>query len=175
MENPTTRGSPGIFFASEEDSRNQGGYQKKNSSRDRSVKEGVRKPILAARCAISLKDFFLNSPKLAEALAIFLQIKTRTILRKHLPGKIGKGNECLRGGERDKLGARYRWFKEYKIFEKTPNWRKPWRFFCQTRRHISIFPQQRKKPWRRSNSSGQQKSTTNNSGRSHHGRLLMIR
>ena len=53
IENPTTRGSPGVFFSSEEDSRNQGGDRKENSSRDRSIKEGVGKISLGARRAVS--------------------------------------------------------------------------------------------------------------------------
>ena len=63
MENPTTRGIPGVFFASEEDSTNQGGDKNKIFIGDRSIEEGVGKPNLGARRAISLKEKNLKTPK----------------------------------------------------------------------------------------------------------------
>ena len=60
-----------------------------------------------------------------------MKIKTRTLLRKHLPRKIGKGRECFKGGKRDKLGARFRWFKEYKFFEKPQTGGSPGNFFAR--------------------------------------------
>ena len=46
LEIPTTRGSPGVFPAGDEDSMNQGGDKEKISIRDRSIKEVVGKPNL---------------------------------------------------------------------------------------------------------------------------------
>ena len=63
LKSPKTCGSPGVFFASEDDSRSQGEDQKKKSGRDRSIPEGVGTTSLGARRAVSLRKRFLKPPK----------------------------------------------------------------------------------------------------------------
>ena len=63
FENPKTRGSPGVFFASEEDSRSQGEDQKKKSGIDRSIPEGVRTTSLGGQTRRFLEEIVFETPQ----------------------------------------------------------------------------------------------------------------
>ena len=177
MKSPQTRGSPGIFFAREDDRRSQGGVQKKKSSVDKSIPKGGLTTSFGARGGVSWMKKNWNLPKLAGALAIFLWVKKRTSIRMGLTRKNWEGTRAFQKESKEQVWGPVGVVQGIKKIETPPNWRKPWRFFRQTRRNISIFSQQWKKPWRKIDSSGYQKSTTSwhPTGRTQHGRLATIR
>ena len=95
---PKTCGSPGVFFASEDDSRSQGKDQKKKSGRDRNIKEVVGKPKLGARRAISLKEINLKTPKTGGSTGDFFANQDKKNSEESLTKKNWEGTRVSRRG-----------------------------------------------------------------------------
>ena len=102
---PQTGGSPGIFFAREHENSVQGEVQKKETGVERSISEGGLTTSFGAGRGGSLKKKIDTSPNWREPWRFFAK-QDKNMYQEEFQKKNRKGQEHLRGGQKNKFEAR---------------------------------------------------------------------
>ena len=106
LKSPQPCGSPGVFFAREDESSSQGEVQKKESGVDRSISEGVLTTIFGARGGGSLKKTILKPPQRGGSPGDFSSVKTRTCIRRGPKRRKREGTRAYQRGSKEQVWGR---------------------------------------------------------------------
>ena len=106
MKIPQTGGSPGVFFTREDGNSSKGGVQRKETGVDRSISEVGLMTSFGDGRGGSLKKKILKPPQTGGSPGDFFAKQDKNMYQEDFQNKNGKGQEHLRGGQKNKFGAR---------------------------------------------------------------------